>query len=59
LIVVENAEPGCSKRSSSEAAREKKPETYPLGYVEDFFEPRTKLAAFVNILLMLGREFLS
>jgi hypothetical protein len=58
LIVVENAQPGCSKRSSSEAAGEKKPETYPLGYVEDFFDPRTKLAAFFNILLVLGLEFL-
>jgi hypothetical protein len=40
---------GCSKRSSSEARGEKKPEAYPLGYVEDFFEPRTKLGTFFSI----------
>jgi hypothetical protein len=27
----------------NEAAGEKTPEAYPLGYVEDFFELRTKL----------------
>jgi hypothetical protein len=37
---------GCSKRLSSKAAGESKPEAYPLGYVEDFDEPRTKLAGF-------------
>jgi hypothetical protein len=42
---------GCSKRSSSEAAGESKPEAYPLGYVEDFDELRTKLEAVFNILL--------
>jgi hypothetical protein len=42
---------GCSKRSSSAAAGETKPEAYPLGYVEDFVEPRTKLAAFFSSLL--------
>ncbi len=42
---------GRSKRSSNEAADEKKPEAYPLGYVEDFFEVRTKLGAFFNILV--------
>jgi hypothetical protein len=26
-----------------------KPEAYPLGYVEDFFEPRTKLEAIFSI----------
>src|SRR5687768_2545467 len=31
----------------------KKPEAYPLGYVEDFFEPRTKLEAFFSILTRL------
>ena len=40
----------CSKRQSSKAAGEKKPEAYPLGYVEDFSDPRTTLDAFFNIL---------
>ena len=39
------------KRPSSKAAGESKPEAYPLGYVEDFDEPRTKLADFFSILL--------
>ena len=34
----------------SEAAGEPKPEAYPLGYVEDFDEPRTKLAGIFSIL---------
>ena len=34
------------KKAVSAAAGETKPEAYPLGYVEDFVEPRTKLAAF-------------
>ena len=42
---------GCSKRPSSKAAGESKPEAYPLGYVEDFDESRTPLAAFFSILL--------
>ena len=42
---------GCSKRPSSKAAGESKPEAYPQGYVEDFDEPRTKLAGFFSILL--------
>jgi hypothetical protein len=41
---------GCSKRPSSKAAGESKPEAYPQGYVEDFDEPRTKLAGFFSIL---------
>ena len=45
---------GCSKRLSREAAGESKPEAYPLGYVEDFDEPRTKLADFSSILLGLS-----
>jgi hypothetical protein len=40
----------CSKRPSSKAAGESKPEAYPHGYVEDFDEPRTKLAGFFSIL---------
>ena len=35
---------GCSNSSSSKAGGESKPEAYPRGYVEDFDEPRTKLA---------------
>jgi hypothetical protein len=42
---------GCSKRPSSKAAGESKPEAYPQGYVEDFGEPRTKLVGFFSILL--------
>src|SRR4029077_12491701 len=42
---------GCSKSPSSKAAGESKPEAYPLGYVEDFDEPRTPLADFFSILL--------
>ena len=42
---------GCSKSLSSKAAGESKPEAYPLGYVEDFDEPRTPLADFFSILL--------
>src|SRR6185436_20784242 len=39
------------ERLSSKAAGEPKPEAYPLGYVEDFDEPRTPLADFLNSLL--------
>jgi hypothetical protein len=46
----ENVPAGCSKRPLSKAAGELKPEAYPLGYVEDFDEPRTKLAGFFSIL---------
>ena len=35
---------------ASKAAGESKPEAYPQGYVEDFDEPRTTLAACFNIL---------
>ena len=34
----------------NKAAGEKKPEAYPLGYVEDFFEPRTPLENMFSIL---------
>src|SRR5580765_4737762 len=44
------ARTGCSKSPSSKAAGESKPEAYPLGYVEDFEEPRTPLAGFFSIL---------
>ena len=42
---------GCSKRPTSKAAGESKPEAYPRGCVEDFDEPRTKLTDFFSILL--------
>jgi hypothetical protein len=38
------------KKAANEAAGERKPEAYPLGYVEDFVEPRTKLGAFFSSL---------
>ena len=41
---------GYSKKPFSKAAGESKPEAYPLGYVEDFEEPRTKLAGFFSVL---------
>ena len=41
---------GCSKRSANKAAGESKPEAYPLGYVEDFDDPRTQLEAFFSSL---------
>jgi hypothetical protein len=36
------------KKSASKAAAEEKPEAYPLGYVEDFFDARTKLEVFFS-----------
>jgi|GEM_PF-1164773 len=47
---------GCSKRPSNEAAGELKPEAYPLGYVEDFDELRTKLGGFFSSLLDVEAE---
>jgi hypothetical protein len=55
--ITEVRHTGCSKRLSSEAAGESNPEAYPLGYVEDFDEPRTKLAVFFSILLNRGRAW--
>jgi hypothetical protein len=49
--LIKNTPAGCSKRSSGEAADESKPEAYPLGYVEDFDESRTKLADVFSSLL--------
>ena len=40
-----------SKRSSNKAAGESKPEAYPLGYVEDFDDPRTTLGTVFTSLL--------
>jgi hypothetical protein len=37
--------------ASSKARGDKKPEAYPLGYVEDFFEPRTKPEVIFTTLL--------
>ena len=34
------------KKASSKAAAEEKPEAYPLGYVEDFFDAGTQLEDF-------------
>ncbi len=47
----ENPPAGRSNRPFSKAAGESKPEAYPQGYVEDFDEPRTKLADFFSALL--------
>jgi hypothetical protein len=41
------------KCPSTRPQAKKKPEAYHLGYVEDFFEPRTKLEAFFSILTRL------
>jgi hypothetical protein len=37
------------KMIASEAAGEKNPEAYPLGYIEEFFKPRTKLETIFSI----------
>jgi hypothetical protein len=47
---------GCSKSPSSKAAASEDPEAYPLGYVEDLNDARTKLADFFSILLLRKRE---
>jgi hypothetical protein len=38
------------KMTSTKAAGENKSSTYPLGYVEDLFEPRTQLWIIFSIL---------
>ncbi len=49
---------GCSKRSANKAAGKSKPEAYPLGYVEDFGDPKTQLEVFFSSLYMLeGNTF--
>ena len=55
----QNTPTGCSKRPSSKAAGESKPEAYPLGYVEDFDEPRTTLADFFSIRLEGGQRLMT
>jgi hypothetical protein len=52
-----NKPTGCSKCSSSKAAGESKPEAYPLGYVEDFDDPRTKLEDIFSILFLDNAMF--
>ena len=47
----QTAETGCSKSLSSKAAASEEPEAYPLGYVKDLSDVRTKLADFFSILL--------
>jgi hypothetical protein len=42
------------KQFVSKTEGESKPEAYPLGYVEDFDETRTKLADCFSILLRCG-----
>jgi hypothetical protein len=41
------------KKVSQQGHRETKPEAYPLRYVEDFVEPRTKLGTFFSILIRI------
>jgi hypothetical protein len=48
---------GCSNSSSSKAGGESKPEAYPQGYVEDFDEPKTKLADCFSILQKTARPY--
>ena len=55
----QNTHAGCSKSSPSKAAGESNPEAYPLGYVEDFDEPRTTLAGFFSILLKSGQRLMT
>ena len=50
-LTTQAVQKGRSARPFSKAAGESKPEAYPLGYVEDFDEPRTMLAGFFNSLL--------
>ena len=45
------------KQLASKAAGEKQPEAYPLEYVEDCFDPRTKLDARLSILPTCSRLF--
>ena len=51
-----NIDAGCLKWPSSEAPGEGSPGAYPLGYVEDAAQPRTKLAAIFNILAERSTE---
>ena len=44
------------KMASSKARGEKEPEAYPLGHVEDSFEPRTKLEGIFTVLLQAEKS---
>ena len=52
VVVNHPPNPGAPRRTLSQARPQTKkiPEAYPLGYVEDFSEARTKLEAFFSIL---------
>ena len=47
-LLSPNLVAGCSECLSSKAAGEQEPEAYPLGYVEDSCELRTKLAGIID-----------
>jgi hypothetical protein len=49
-LLLEIAQIGCSKEPSNKATGDAITEAYPLGYVEDIAEPRTKLGALFSIL---------
>jgi len=40
---------GTLKKVFNKAAGEAKPEAYPLGYLEDFAEPRTQVKTFFSV----------
>ena len=40
------------KKAVQRGCSERRPEAYPLGYVEDLRDARTKLADFFNIMLL-------
>jgi hypothetical protein len=40
------------KKAVQQGRSERRPEAYPLGYVEDLRDARTKLADFFNIMLL-------
>jgi len=47
------------KKAVQQGRRRVEPEAYPLGYVEDFDEPRTTLADFFSILLEGGQRLMT
>jgi hypothetical protein len=47
------------KKAVQQGRSESKPEAYPLGYAEDFDEPRTTLADFFSILLESGQRLMT
>jgi hypothetical protein len=50
IAIPEASYSGCSKRFFNKAAGEKAPEAYLRRYVEDDFEPRTRLRSFFSTL---------